>query len=440
MSNDIATIDTLKAENSALRQRVAELEQYAEEEIRRLNAELEQRVAERTAELSAKLRLLQSIIDSYPAIVYAKDADGRYIWVNQHAAKFAQREPADILGKSAADLFTPELAAEFSGPDMQVFNTGEIIARENMVPHPDGIQAYFLTIFPLRNEVGEIYGVCGVSLDITERKRIEQELQRQQILLNTVVNNLPTIIYVASTEGQVLLANQHASRMFGHDGKEIAGQREEAVFPAAALAYWQAEKRELLATGRASQVEEQWTMSDGEHTFLATRFPLYDDQHNIFALGIISSDITEIRQTEYVRHNLQQQIIDAQQEALRELSTPLIPLSDQVVIMPLIGTIDSLRAQLILETMLEGVATQRAKLVIMDITGVVVVDTQVAQALLRAAQAVKLLGARVMLTGIGPPIAETLVHLGVDMSGIMTRSDLQSAINWAFRNHYFRIA
>jgi len=133
------------------------------------------------------------------------------------------------------------------------------------------------------------------------------------------------------------------------------------------------------------------------------------------------------------RREMEEQVLAAQREALRELSTPLIPITDDVVIMPLIGTIDSGRAQLVMETLLNGVAQQQARLVILDITGVPVVDSQVAQALIRAAQAVKLLGARVMLTGIQPQIAQTLVHLGVDLSGIQTQSSLQAGITAALQ-------
>ncbi|MFN8566762.1 MAG: STAS domain-containing protein [Kouleothrix sp.] len=87
----------------------------------------------------------------------------------------------------------------------------------------------------------------------------------------------------------------------------------------------------------------------------------------------------------------------------------MIPISDGLVAMPLIGTIDSKRAQQVIEALLSGVSAQRATTVIIDITGVQVIDTQVANALLRAAQAVKLLGAQVLLTGIRPEIAQTLV-------------------------------
>ena len=117
--------------------------------------------------------------------------------------------------------------------------------------------------------------------------------------------------------------------------------------------------------------------------------------------------------------------------ALAELSTPLIPISDDTVVMPLVGTIDSRRAQQVIEGLLVGIVETRAQVAILDITGVPVVDTQVANALLRAAQAVKLLGAQVVLTGIRPEVAQTLVGLGVDLTGIVTRSTLQSGIAFA---------
>lgn len=146
------------------------------------------------------------------------------------------------------------------------------------------------------------------------------------------------------------------------------------------------------------------------------------------AVATMMGNAMHRRQTSVERIALQQQVIDSQQAAIRELSTPLIPLAHNVVLMPLIGSIDSSRAQLVMETLLEGVAHYQADTVILDITGVSVVDTQVANAFIQAAQAVRLLGARVILTGIGPAMAQTLVHLGVDLSTLETRGSLQSAV------------
>jgi len=105
--------------------------------------------------------------------------------------------------------------------------------------------------------------------------------------------------------------------------------------------------------------------------------------------------------------------------------------SDRVMVMPLIGTVDARRAQDVLDTLLHGIAESKAEVAILDITGVPLVDAQVANGLVRAAHAVQLLGAQVVLTGIRPEVAQTLVGLGVDLSGIITRSTVQSGIAYA---------
>lgn len=128
-------------------------------------------------------------------------------------------------------------------------------------------------------------------------------------------------------------------------------------------------------------------------------------------------------------------IIEAQQHTIQELSVPVLPLSLHTLVVPLVGTIDTSRAQHVMERLLDGITSHKARLAILDITGVEVVDTQVANALIRAAQAARLLGAQVVLTGIRPQIAHTLVQLGIDLRDIVTHSSLQSGITYALNGH-----
>jgi rsbT co-antagonist protein RsbR len=141
------------------------------------------------------------------------------------------------------------------------------------------------------------------------------------------------------------------------------------------------------------------------------------------------------QQAEARQRALQEQIIQVQAQALAELSTPVIALTADTLLMPLIGAIDTARAQQILETLLHGVNAQRARIAILDLTGVPLIDTQVAAVLIQAAQAVRLLGAEVILTGIRPEIAQTLVTLGVDLRGVRTLSALQQGIAYALALH-----
>lgn len=129
---------------------------------------------------------------------------------------------------------------------------------------------------------------------------------------------------------------------------------------------------------------------------------------------------------------VREEIIRAQASQIRELSTPIIPLHTGVMALPLVGTIDSARAGQILETLLTGISEQQADVVIIDITGVPVVDTAVANYLLQAAQAARLLGAQVVLVGISAEVAQTIVQVGADLSTITTRATLQDGITYAF--------
>jgi len=133
------------------------------------------------------------------------------------------------------------------------------------------------------------------------------------------------------------------------------------------------------------------------------------------------------------RSELQEELIRTQQAALRELATPLVPLADGVIAMPLVGTIDPERADQILEVLLRGVDEQGARVALIDVTGVRTMDEQVAAALIRAARAAQLLGAEVVLTGLGPDVAHTLVSLGIDFGGITTLRSLQAGITHALR-------
>jgi rsbT co-antagonist protein RsbR len=118
-------------------------------------------------------------------------------------------------------------------------------------------------------------------------------------------------------------------------------------------------------------------------------------------------------------------------ETIRELSTPVMPVHDQILVLPLIGSIDSERSGQIMEALLTSVQQQSAEMVIIDITGVPIVDTAVANHLIQAIRAVNLLGAQCVLVGISPEVAQTVVQLGLNLSTLITRSNLQAGIAYA---------
>lgn len=148
---------------------------------------------------------------------------------------------------------------------------------------------------------------------------------------------------------------------------------------------------------------------------------------NIFSNWInpLRESIIEEYSTKWERTDILQKI------ALQELSASLIPVFDKISVMPLVGTIDTERAKLIMENLLEGVVKQRAEVVLLDITGVPVVDTMVAHHIIQAADAVRLVGAKCMLVGIRPEIAQTIVTLGINLTDFSTTSTLRRGMQKA---------
>lgn len=125
--------------------------------------------------------------------------------------------------------------------------------------------------------------------------------------------------------------------------------------------------------------------------------------------------------------------INLQQEAIRELSTPVLQIRDQLLILPIIGMVDSQRAQQLTDNLLNAICANRAKVVVMDITGVAAVDSQVANHLIQTVTAARLMGATTIITGLSTDIAQSLVALGVDLSEITTVSNLQGGLEAAER-------
>ncbi|MET3698560.1 rsbT co-antagonist protein RsbR [Bacillus oleivorans] len=123
--------------------------------------------------------------------------------------------------------------------------------------------------------------------------------------------------------------------------------------------------------------------------------------------------------------------VSLQKTALRELSAPLIPVFEGICVMPLIGTIDTERAKQIMETLLSGVVKYRSEVVLIDITGVPVVDTMVAHHLIKVAEAISLVGSKCMLAGIRPEIAQTIINIGINLDNVLTNNTLQKGMEKA---------
>jgi len=211
---------------------------------------------------------------------------------------------------------------------------------------------------------------------------------------------------------------------------------------------WDGLRQTLEALSRSRAAQGQ-SAGDTSVFVLAFKRPLFkriqvrfaaDAGQQMGVVWVVSALVDRMAQwTVSTYQQTREDIIKRQQQDLLELSTPVIKLFEGVLAVPMIGTLDSSRTQVVMETLLQRIVETGSKLAIIDITGVPTVDTLVAQHLLKTVSAIRLMGAECIVSGIRPQIAQTIVHLGIDLQGIASKANLADALELAMQQQGFVI-
>nr|QDA77054.1 PAS/PAC sensor protein [Jahnella sp. MSr9139] len=422
------------------------------EALRRRNAELEALLAEKQGleeALRASEARYRAILEDQTELICRFRSDGTLTYVNEAYCRYFGKTRDELIGRSFAQLIPEEdqgiMAQTLArlGPEMP------LTSSEHRVIRADGSVAWQRwTDRALFDEAGNVVEYQSVGADVTERRLAEDEVRRLNAELrrdaversgelrnfHALAESMPDGVALARLDGEIFYANQAYQQLSGL-GPDLIGRTLLEVHPDAHPA--------LTGTGEEGCYEEELALllPDGGALPCEVSVLRVEGGEGVPpALAVLARDLSAKKRAESERAALQAQVIEAQQSVIRELSTPLLPLADHVVAMPLIGVIDSGRAAAALETLLSGVVTHQASTVVLDVTGVSVVDSQVADAILRAARAVRLLGAEVVLTGIQPHVAQTLVTLGIEVTDMVTLRALKDGIAYALRNERRRQA
>ena len=238
-----------------------------------------------------------------------------------------------------------------------------------------------------------------------------------------------------------------------NDARELLTALQEAVSADADLRQFEESSwkpiRSILAALSQSRAAQGTSAGDTSHFVLSIKKPLFaglqqhlvaDPKRAFDSAWIASTLIDKLAQfTATTFQRSREEVIQRQQQELLELSTPVVKLWDGVLAVPMIGTLDSSRTQLVMESLLTRIVETGAELAIIDITGVPTVDTLVAQHLLKTVTAIRLMGADCIISGIRPQIAQTIVHLGIDLQGVTTKATLADALQLAMKKAGFTV-
>ena len=351
----------------------------------------------------------QAMLDSNPNIIGIALPDTSLIYLNPAAYDQLGYEPGEVTCIADAQ---PELADEAVGAVMG--EAGYWIGESEFVRKDGSIMPVHQVLTAVKDDAGELVYLTTITRDITKDK----ELETERNWMSQIIETSPYIIGIAAPDGELLYVNPATYDLLGYKPGEVTN-----------ITVAQPEMGEGAMEALMSQGvwigEVDFYCKDG------TRIPMMqvmttvnDEDGNMQYITSIAQDITEQKEAEAR--------IRAQNEAIMELSTPVITVWDKILLLPLVGSLDTSRTEQMTDKLLDNIIEQGARVAILDVTGIPLMDTSVARHLMTAVDAARILGAEVIITGFASNAAKTLAQLGVDFSALRTRSSLRAGIQEAF--------
>lgn len=379
-------------------------------------------------------------IDKTDAVMSVRNMEVRGLWgrVVLNGASSFVNEPAGHPDSVGVPVGHPDLTSFLGVPLKQDGKVTGIIAVAN---NPKGYKP------------GHLQALEELSATFTEtlrRKRIEIELASTKDVLKEVLNERTRQLEASETryatvirslpQGMVHVLDRDFSHVFGAgealvtlglSSEDLYGRQLTDLMTAESAQKWKAHREDLLA---GSSISLETTCRD--QVFMMNAVPLFDGDDEVDEILVLSVNITERKiaeeQIRQLNEELEQRVAD-QAETILELSAPSILLWKHILLLPLIGVLDTRRAQLATEHLLESIVAHEARIVLIDVTGVSVVDSSVAQHLVKAVRAASMLGTEVLVSGLSAHTAVTLSQLGVNTEELRTCGTLRTGLALAFK-------
>ncbi|WP_438004839.1 PAS domain S-box protein [Sorangium sp. So ce321] len=276
------------------------------------------------------------------------------------------------------------------------------------------------------SEEGDAWDALALGLNMVAEELASRVVSKEYV--DNILQSMSDLLVVVDKAGTIASVNAAACRLSGYAAEELVGAPASSIFPAAFPCAMGTDESSILLEETAFQKKAGEIIAVSLSTSVIS-----DSVGESQGLVCVARDLTERKRLEEEERQRLQQVVETQALLLEELSTPLMPIADQILAMPVIGSVDDRRSMQIMETLLNGVVAREARIVIIDITGVRKIDARAVQGIANAVKAVKLLGAQVVLTGIRPEVATALMALEFNLGGIYTFGSLQTGIGYAMK-------
>ena len=365
-------------------------------------------------------RLAQHIINMMPVALMLLDEQGKVYSVNPALEKITGFSWKEVIGKRFSE---------------QVFMTEESmeVSRRMWEEHVSKGESALGYEMPIINRYGQkrILNISEVAIkntdesvswayigeDITEPKEARKGLE-------DILDKIPNAISIGDYEGNLYFVNKAYAELFGKDIREMLSQKQEIKINAETT--WACINKIKNGLSEKEFLEKTYEKSDGtKRTTHNTYMPIeYKGEKSILACR---SDITELKQAQ----SKLKEILETQKETIKELSSPTIPIWSQILMTPLLGSFDSMRMKEFQEEVLESVANLKPKVILMDLTGLAHVNTNIISEMVKLVSSIRLLGTRTILVGIKPAMAKKLISIGASLKGISIYATLEQGLRAA---------
>jgi len=334
----------------------------------------------------------------------------------------------EMIGRSPHDFVDEENLKIFKYQVGQIGSTlhrsYEIVLKKKS---GEGIPVWF-NATTIRDNAGEFKGAYSLITDISKRKAAEDALRESEARFRAIFETAQDSIFIKDRSFRYTQANPAMEKLFGLPASELLGRTDDELFGETAGAHIMEVDLRVL-DGEILEDTETGSVDGVLRTFHIIKVPIRDRSGGIAGLCGIARDITRQKELEQKLHDSFGKLM----KSYEDLAIPVIQVHDGVLAIPIMGVLDDLRINQLTETMLHRIADLKSKVVIIDLTAVRSIDSDVANRLLETVAAARLLGAGCLLTGIGPEVAAATVRLGLDEINIVTRRSLQEGLAYAMR-------